>query len=177
MKAQTFVAAVAALALSSGAFAAKKELFARTELQPKSGTKTTGTVEFFKEGKNVVVEAKVAGGTAGEHGIHVHEKGDCSAADAASAGGHFNPTNHTHAGPADKVHHVGDFGNLTLDKDGNGSLTLTVKGEDAKVLLDQVVGKSVVVHEKLDDLKTQPSGNSGSRVACGVVAKAPNPTR
>lgn len=177
MKFSHVAAVVAALSISTGLFAAKRELFARTELQPKSGSQTTGTVEFFKVGNAIVIEAKVVSLAAGEHGIHVHEKGDCSAADASSAGGHFNPTAHTHAGPKDKVHHVGDFGNLTATQDGKGTLTLTVKGEDAKVLTDQVVGTSVVVHEKKDDLRTQPSGDSGSRIACGVVVKAPNPAR
>ena len=177
MKSSQVVTVLAALGLTTAGFAAKKEMFARAELQPKSGSTATGTVEFFKSGHNVIVEAKVAQATPGEHGIHVHEKGDCSAADGASAGGHFNPTNHTHAGPKDKVHHVGDFGNIDVKKDGTGTLTLTMKGEDAKILMNDVVGKSIIFHEKQDDLHSQPSGNAGARFACGVVVKSPNPTR
>ncbi len=177
----TVKVALAALSfLSFGAHAAaKKELFAKTELQAKSGSTASGTVEFFKEGKNVLIEAKVAGVGPGEHGFHLHEKGDCSAPDASSAGGHFNPQHHEHAGPKSASHHAGDFGNIEVKADGSGTMSLVLKGEDAKIALEDAVGKAIILHEKQDDLKTQPTGNAGGRIACGVVEKAtaPAPSR
>jgi len=162
--------------LAAQSLAAKRQPFAKTTLESRSGSKATGTVEYFHDGDKVVIEAKVKGASAGQHGLHLHEKGDCSAADAASAGGHFNPGGHQHAGPTSSAKHAGDYGNITVGKNGSGTLKLTLTGDDAKVTVDQAVGKAVVLHEKKDDLATQPSGNSGSRIACGVVEKAAGPS-
>jgi Cu-Zn family superoxide dismutase len=112
----------------------------------------------------------------GEHGFHLHEKGDCSAPDASSAGGHFNPLHHPHAGPHTAQHHAGDFGNITVKADGTGTMSLTLKGEDAKIAREDAIGKAIILHEKADDLKTQPTGNAGGRIACGVVEKATAPS-
>jgi Cu-Zn family superoxide dismutase len=120
----------------------------------------------------VQVHAELMGLTPGKHGFHVHEFGDCSAADASSAGAHFNPTNQPHAGPDAAARHEGDMGNVEADTSGNAKLdymdhqiSLT---NDAK----SAIGRSVVVHAKPDDLKTQPSGDSGARIACGVIGWA-----
>ncbi len=141
------------------------------KLEPKSGSKIEGTVTFTKSGSEVQVVADIKNLTPGKHGFHIHEKGDCSAPDAASAGAHFNPTHGHHGGPEAVDHHAGDFGNLTADASGNAHLDwkgkwISLGGENS------VVGKSVVVHEKEDDLKTDPSGNSGARVACGAIEAA-----
>jgi Cu-Zn family superoxide dismutase len=129
-----------------------------------------GTVTFTKEADGVRVVADLSGLAPGQHGIHVHEKGDCSAPDASSAGDHFNPEKGTH-GPRDRhAAHVGDMGNIEADATGKAHLDYV----DSKMTLDgadSVVGKAVIVHEKADDLATQPSGNSGARIACGVVEK------
>jgi Cu-Zn family superoxide dismutase len=103
------------------------------------------------------------------HGIHIHEKGDCSAPDASSAGEHFNPLGHAHGAP-DANSHVGDLGNITADAQGNAPLNIT-KAQASLVAgaSTSIVGKSVVVHTKEDDLKSQPSGDSGDRIACGIV--------
>ena len=136
-------------------------------LQPKSGTRVIGTVTFTKMGDEVQVAAEIENLTPGKHGFHIHEKGDCSTADAASAGGHFNPTHQHHGGPDSAEHHVGDFGNVTADASGKAHFNW--KGKIKLSGQESIVGKSVVVHEKEDDLKTDPSGNSGARIACGVI--------
>jgi Cu-Zn family superoxide dismutase len=106
-----------------------------------------------------------------KHGFHIHEKADLSAPDLASAGGHFNPAMHKHGGPEGNERHGGDLGNLEADADGKANYEATIPGltiDDAKT---GVVGHSVIVHEKADDLKTDPSGNSGARIAGGVIKK------
>lgn len=108
-----------------------------------------------------------------EHGFHVHEKGDCSAPDAMSAGGHFNPTNQPHGDPAGAAHHGGDIPNLKADAQGNAIVDARVPGltlGDGSAT--DAMGKAIVVHEKRDDYTTQPSGDSGARIACGVISRA-----
>jgi len=141
-------------------------------LHPTAGNKVSGTVTFIEVADGVQVHAELAGLTAGDHGFHVHEFGDCSAPDADSAGAHFNPTNKPHAGPDAPERHVGDMGNVEADASGKAKLEYV----DHQISLtnDQqsVIGRSVVVHIKRDDLKSQPTGDSGARVACGVIGRA-----
>jgi Cu-Zn family superoxide dismutase len=141
-------------------------------LHPTAGNKVSGTVKFTEVADGVQVNAELAGLTPGEHGFHVHEFGDCSATDASSAGAHFNPTNKPHAGPDAPDRHVGDMGNVEADASGKAKLEYV----DHQISLtnDQqsVIGRSVVVHVKRDDLKSQPSGDSGARIACGVIGRA-----
>jgi Cu-Zn family superoxide dismutase len=143
---------------------------AAAKLEAKSNSNVTGTVTFTKVGDEVQVTADIENLTPGKHGFHIHEKGDCSAADASSAGAHFNPTMKHHDGPTGTERHAGDFGNVMADASGKahfdwkGKLSLSGK--------DSIIGKSIVVHEKEDDLKTDPSGNSGARQGCGVISAA-----
>jgi Cu-Zn family superoxide dismutase len=141
-------------------------------LHPTAGNKVSGNVTFTEVADGVQVRAEITGLTPGNHGFHVHEFGDCSAADATSAGAHFNPTNEPHAGPDALARHVGDMGNVQADASGKAKLDYV----DHQISLtnDQrsVIGRSVVVHAKPDDLKSQPAGDSGARVACGVVGRA-----
>jgi Cu-Zn family superoxide dismutase len=136
-------------------------------LHPSSGSEVKGQVTFKKTGDDVQVVADIENLKPGKHGFHIHEKGDCSAPDASSAGAHFNPTHQHHGGPSTAEHHAGDLGNITPDSSGRVHLEwigkLYLNGPDS------IIGKSVVVHEKEDDLKTDPSGNSGTRIACGVI--------
>jgi Cu-Zn family superoxide dismutase len=135
------------------------------------GHEIQGTVSFARVNKGVRIIARVNGLTPGDHGIHVHEFGDCRAADFSSAGGHFNPHNQSHGAPTDEVRHLGDLGNLTADEGGTGKLDTV----DALLTLDgpeSIVGRSVVIHADADDFKTQPSGGAGARVACGVIGYA-----
>lgn len=137
-------------------------------LTPSSGSKVSGTVTFTKSGDDVKVVAEVNGLSPGQHGFHIHEFGDCSAPDAASAGSHYNPTKDPHAGHDAEKRHMGDLGNIEADASGKARLELT----DKKIELDAVIGKAVIVHEKADDLKTQPTGDAGGRLACGVIGVA-----
>ena len=141
-------------------------------LHPTVGNKVSGTVTFTDEADGVKVRAEITGLPPGNHGFHVHEFGDCSAADATSAGAHFNPTKQPHAGPDAPARHVGDMGNVQADTSGKAALEYV----DHQISLtnDQrsVIGRSVVVHAKADDLKSQPAGDSGARIACGVIGRA-----
>src|SRR5207247_11286264 len=141
-------------------------------LHPTTGNKVIGTVTFTEVADGVQVHAELAGLTAGDHGFHVHEFGDCSAPDVSSVGAHFNPTNKPHAGPDAIERHVGDMGNVEADASGKAKLEYV----DHQISLtnDQqsVIGRSVVVHAKADDLKSQPAGDYGARVACGVSGRA-----
>jgi Cu-Zn family superoxide dismutase len=133
----------------------------------------TGVVTFTQEAGGVHLVARVQGAKAGMHGFHLHAGGSCAAPDFKSAGDHFNPTSATHGAPTASPHHAGDFGNLEVGADGTGQLDLTsadltIGGGGA----NDILGKAVIFHEGKDDLTTQPSGNSGARVACGVVQRA-----
>src|SRR5947209_10641130 len=138
-------------------------------LQPTKGNTVTGTVSFTKVQGGVKVVADLTGLTPGEHGFHIHEKGDCSDPEAKSAGGHFNPGGMPHAGPKETKRHAGDFGNIEIKADGTGDLDMTSDMLTVKPGPNSVVGRAVVFHEKADDLKTQPTGNAGGRFGCGVI--------
>ena len=143
---------------------------AKATIESKSGSKATGRAVFTElPSGGVKVEVWIENAAPGSHGLHLHEKGDCSAADASSAGPHFNAAGNPHAGPAEKARHNGDLGNIEVGADGKGHLEVTSDLLTVKPGPNSVVGKSVVFHEKADDLKTQPSGNAGGRFGCGVV--------
>lgn len=146
---------------------------ATAKMAPTKKFKVTGTVEFKEVEGGVEVTANLEGLTPGDHGFHIHEKGDCSAPDAASAGGHFNPSGHKHGAPDAAEHHEGDLGNLTADVGGKATKTFTMKGITLTDGAASIVGKGFIVHEKADDLKTQPTGNAGARAACGVIQLDP----
>lgn len=143
---------------------------AKATLESKSGSGVTGTA-IFTELRTGGVQAKVhiEHATPGTHGLHIHEKGDCSDAEAKNAGGHFNPGANPHAGPKEAKRHAGDFGNIEIKADGTGDLDITSDLLTVKPGPNSVVGRAVVFHEKADDLTTQPTGNAGGRFACGVV--------
>jgi superoxide dismutase, Cu-Zn family len=139
-------------------------------LGPTAGNQARGVVTFTEDGDRVKVVADVEGLTPGaDHGFHIHELGDCSAPDAASAGGHFNPTGHPHAGPMAMVRHGGDLGNLKADAAGKAHLELTIDGVTVHDGPTCILGRGLIVHLREDDLKTQPTGNAGPRIACGVI--------
>lgn len=142
---------------------------AMTTLEARSGSAIAGEASFSQEGDGVRIVVSVKGATAGEHGLHIHEKGDCSAPDGASAGPHFNPLGHNHGGMEQSPRHAGDLGNITVSADGTGKLEVVLKGLTVAPGDLSVVGRALVLHEKPDDLRTQPSGNSGARIGCGVI--------
>jgi Cu-Zn family superoxide dismutase len=141
--------------------------------ESKNNSGVTGTAEFVEKDGMVTFTAKLSGLKPGVHAIHIHEKADCSAADAASAGGHWNPTFKKHGKWTDAEHHKGDIGNFTADANGNGTITLKTDewcigcGDATK----DVLGKGLIVHDKPDDFTTQPTGNAGARVACSAIIK------
>jgi Cu-Zn family superoxide dismutase len=137
-------------------------------LRPTQGNTVEGKATFTTTDTGTRVRVHLTGLTPGKHAFHIHEKGDCSAPDAASAGGHFNPSSEPHAAPTDAHRHTGDLGNLEANKDGVADLDYT----DPRASLDganSILGKGVIVHSGPDDFVTQPTGNAGGRVACGVV--------
>lgn len=142
---------------------------AAATLEPRSGSTVSGTVSFHAVGDKLRIDGRIAGLTPGPHGFHVHESGDCSAPDASSAKGHFNPAAKPHGHHGSPERHAGDMPNLVADSYGNaivsGEVTMLSLGSDANSILN----RSVVIHADPDDYKSQPAGNSGKRVACGTI--------
>lgn len=148
---------------------------ASATLAPGAGQAVRGMVVFHDMGGHMMVHARVSGLKANaQHGFHVHEKGDCTAADFTSAGGHFNPGNQPHGQSGSAAHHAGDLPNLRADANGNAELRLMLHGLSmGGGAANDVVGRAVVVHANPDDYSSQPAGNSGPRIACGVIARQP----
>lgn len=139
-------------------------------LRPTEGGKVSGVVEFVWREGVMHITATLMGLTPGLHGFHIAEKGDCSAADAASAGSHFNPTAQPHGGPQSEARHLGDLGNIVADEHGYAryeriETSLSFEGEQS------IIGRGVVVDERADDLSTQPDGNAGAHLACGTIRR------
>ena len=143
-------------------------------LESRSGSTASGTATFIGAQGGLKARVELSGAAPGPHGVHIHEKGDCSDPKAASAGGHYNPgTGPHHGGPHTAARHGGDLGNLEVDASGKGTLEVVVEGLSVASLQDGVVGRAIVVHEKADDLATDPAGNSGARIACGRIQAPP----
>jgi len=154
--------------------AAPSRSAAKTKVEVKDGQgKAVGDIVIWDEGTGVALELKLHDLTPGEHGIHFHQVPKCEGPDFKSAGGHFNPEGKKHGFDSPDGHHAGDMKNFTVGADGKASVRL----EDSDVTLKDgphsllSSGAAVVVHAKADDYKTDPSGNSGDRVACGVITK------
>ncbi len=144
-------------------------------LHPTDGSEVHGTVTFILVADGIKIVADVEGLTPGKHGFHIHEYGDCSALDAKSAGGHFNPENMPHGAPNDMERHVGDLGNLEADAEGKAHYEridkhISFSGSHS------IIGLAVIVHDGEDDFVSQPTGNAGARVACGTIGAA-NPQK
>lgn len=145
-------------------------LFAEATISPTEGNDVRGTVNFRAETDAIRIVGQLTGLEEGKHGLHVHEKGDCSAPDASTAGGHFAPDADPHGAPSAEVgqHHVGDLGNVEVDEEG----TATFDVSDPEMSLsgeNSVVGRALIVHAGADDFESQPSGDAGDRVGCGVI--------
>jgi Cu-Zn family superoxide dismutase len=139
-------------------------------LRPTEGNKVSGVMEFVLQDGVMHITANLMGLTPGLHGIHIHENGDCSAADATSSGGHFNPDAQPHGDPNVEQRHLGDLGNIVADEKGYARYErvdphLTFAGPRS------IIGRSVVVDERPDDLTTQPDGNSGAHQSCGTIRR------
>ena len=165
----TSPSAPSAAAIASSVPAAAAAAPLTIPIEARSGSKLAGTATFAAVDGGVKVTIKLTGATPGKLASHVHETGDCSAPDAKSAGGHFNPEGHKHGLP-DGERHLGDLGNIEVKADGTATHEVVAKGAnltagDPKSFL----GKAIIVHEKQDD-GGQPTGNAGGRIGCGVIA-------
>jgi Cu-Zn family superoxide dismutase len=139
-------------------------------LSPTQGNTVRGVVMFHEMDGHLMVHAQLSGLQPGaEQGFHVHEVGSCASTDGTSAGGHFNPGGLPH-GPQSGPHHAGDLPGLKADAKGNVDQKFMIDGPKIADGAASLVGRSVIVHAKADDYATQPTGNSGARVACGVIA-------
>ena len=143
------------------------------KLNPTDGNSAKGVVWFTKVVGGVKVEGHIEGLPMGAHGFHIHQFGDCSAANGKSAGGHFNPGGSKHGSPMSESRHVGDLGNITADSSGSATFSfideiISFSGKRS------ILSRGVIIHEVADDLTSQPTGAAGSRLACGVVGIAKN---
>jgi superoxide dismutase, Cu-Zn family len=147
------------------------EVKATASLRPTEGNEARGELEFGPAEQGVQLVGSVVGlRPAGVHAIHIHEKGDCSAPDASSAGDHFNPDDEPHGRAFHGAHHVGDMDNIKANIDGEAGVERMIVGA---TLGDggpnDIAGRSVVVHVSADGYTSQPSGGAGDRIACGVI--------
>ncbi|MBD3308198.1 superoxide dismutase family protein [candidate division KSB3 bacterium] len=175
LKSGVVILCIAVVSISWGYAASHKKAEMVTNavavLYPTEGNTAQGTVTFMQTADGIKIMADLEGLTTGKHGFHIHEYGDCSAPDATSAGGHFNPEGSPHAGPNADERHVGDLGNIVADQSGHAEMEMT----DQMIAFDgkhSIIGLAVVIHSGEDDLTSQPTGNAGSRVACGVIGIA-----
>ena len=157
--------------MKSGEYAGNEIQKAVCVLHPTEGNDVGGIITFIQTKDGVKIVADVEGLTPGKHGFHIHEYGDCSSKDGKSAGGHFNPTNKKHGSPDAEERHVGDLGNLIANDQGRAhyeriDIVISLNGPYS------IIGRGIIVHAGEDDFVTQPTGDAGARVACGVIGIA-----
>ncbi|MBA3928346.1 MAG: superoxide dismutase [Xanthomonas sp.] len=136
-----------------------------------SGSLVSGSVTLTPMGKGLHLTGEIGGlPTNGTHAFHIHEKGDCGAADASSAGPHFNPFNAAHGRTGSGAHHAGDMNNLAANADGVATVNAHLEGVTlGGGAVNDVAGRALIVHAAADDYASQPAGNAGARVACGII--------
>lgn len=175
MKLHTAFATLAAAAWLTGCAGMQNGSgpMAMAKLEPTRGNTTAGTVTFRQQGEHVLVHAMVEALKPGqEHGFHIHEKGDCSSGDGVSAGGHFNPAGKPHGPPDSGERHAGDLPALKADAQGRADVKFQLMGATVgSGAATDIVGRGLIVHAQPDDYRTQPTGNSGARIACAVIAR------
>lgn len=150
-----------------GHFGAPASLKAR--LGPTKGYQASGLMSFRQQGKEVLIQGDFTGLEPGAHGLHIHVGGDCGGPGARNAGGHFNPTGGRHANPGSPTRHLGDLPMLTAGKDGTARFQARMDRLTADDGPSGLLGRTVIVSARPDDFTTQPDGNSGPAVACGVI--------
>ena len=157
--------------LALGACATTTGPRAAAQLQSTTGNTVSGSVTFTQSGAKVLVSGMISGLKANaEHGFHLHEKGDCSSGDGMSAGDHFNPGEQPHGKHAAMAHHAGDLPSLKADASGVARFSFESRGISVGSGAGNIVGRGLIVHRDPDDYTTQPTGNSGPRLACAVVS-------
>lgn len=138
-----------------------------------SDNKSLGEAKFEEQADGVKVTVTVSGLPAGKHGMHIHEVGKCEGPEFGTAGGHFNPTQKEHGKDNPHGHHLGDLPNLEVAEDGTATMSVLAEGvtlqKDAEHSLMDGEGTALVIHENEDDHITDPTGESGGRIACGVI--------
>jgi Cu-Zn family superoxide dismutase len=151
-------------------------------IEGRSGSSLHGEARLTKAGDGVQLVVSVQGAPPGSLAVHLHEAGDCSAPDASTAGGHWNPDGEPHGRRGSEGFHAGDVGNLEVDLEGKGTITIVAENWklDDSSGQQNPIGKAVVVHAGPDDFETQPDGAAGTRIGCGVIeevstAAAPAP--
>jgi superoxide dismutase, Cu-Zn family len=162
-----FVVLISAAALAGCGGGTK----AQATIEARSGSTVAGTADFEADGDLVTLSVALTGLMPGMHGIHIHEKGDCSAMDGASAGPHWNPFSSPHGQPTAAEHHYGDLGNLEAAADGTASLAFSTGQWTIGTTTStqaEIVGRAVIIHANPDDF-SQPAGNAGMRIGCGVI--------
>jgi len=170
-----FLTAVAAATLLLAGCAATTPAgpSASAQLMSTKGNSVTGQVLFAQKGDKVLVSGEIRGLAPNtEHGFHIHDKGDCSSGDGMSTGGHFNPDNKPHGDHDHGEHHAGDLPSLKADASGIAHLNFesgTITLGNSK--MTDILGHGLIVHRDPDDYKTQPTGNSGPRLACAVITQ------
>jgi superoxide dismutase, Cu-Zn family len=156
------------LAIAGLGFVSCKTMIKQYSIEAKSNTETQGTVDFSQSGNKVTMNISASNLTPGLHAIHIHEFGNCSAPDASSAGGHWNPEKDMHGKWEGEHFHMGDIGNLKADENGKAKLVFSTDkwclgcDDPSK----NIIGKAIVIHSGVDDFHTQPTGNAGGRVGC-----------
>ncbi len=140
-------------------------------ISPKSDSSLQGRVSFTEMNGMVRMHAQISGASPGDHAIHIHAVGDCSAPDGSSAGGHWNPARVDHGKWMQNPFHLGDIGNISVNEEGKGNISretdlwcIGCDDEDRNIL-----GKAIIVHQGIDDFSTQPSGAAGARIGCGEI--------
>jgi len=144
---------------------------AEVDMKPTEGNTAAGQLSLLVEAGGIRISGTLQGASpAGEHGFHVHESGDCSAPDASSAGGHFSAAGMSHGDPASDSHHTGDMPNQTADAQGRIDVNVLLEGvEYGTGSATDIANRALVLHQKADDYTSQPAGDSGPRIACGVI--------
>jgi superoxide dismutase, Cu-Zn family len=166
-----FVVAAAAILLAGCRSTPQEPLRATAALQPTKGTKAFGEATFEETGDGKVRVTVFAQGLKPdqEHGFHIHEAGDCSSGDGMSTKGHFNPLGKPHGDPKSPERHAGDLPSLKAGKDGRARIDVTADIITVRPGPASIVGRGLIIHADPDDYKTQPTGNAGARIACGVI--------
>lgn len=164
--------AAACALLAACASMTEEPVRATAQLLPTKGNKTIGEATFEQVGDKVHAAIYVQGLKPGqEHGLHIHEVGDCSSGDGMSAKGHFNPYGKPHGSPASSERHAGDLPALKAAKNGRGHVDVMLDVITVAPGPTSIVGRAVIVHADPDDYRTQPTGNAGARLACGVIRR------
>jgi len=145
-------------------------LRATAKLEPTKGNKTFGEATFEQVGDKVRVVVFVQGLKPGqEHGLHIHEVGDCSSGDGMSTKGHFNPQSKPHGHHSSAERHAGDLPSLAANKQGRANVQIDLDVITLNPGAANIINRGLIVHADPDDYKTQPTGNAGARIACGVI--------